>query len=114
MSMQDIHDAKFTNGANMIEQLLTNRSSIPYAIACFCIVLSVFIGYLFGYQEPSAVCAEYIIQERASTSKAIELNEALTQCKATKAGEAVIDCKRVCDEQTKKALNNYRSIVCED
>ena len=56
--MQDIHDAKFTNGANMFEQLLTNRSSIPYAIACFCIVLSVFIGYLFGYQEPGAVCAE--------------------------------------------------------
>ena len=98
----------------MIEQLLANRDTIPYALACFCIVLSMFIGYLFGYQDPGAVCAEYIIQERASTSKAIELNEALTQCKATKTGGAVIDCKRVCDEQTKRALDNYKSITCED
>ncbi len=98
----------------MIEQLLANRETVPYAIACFCIVLSMFIGYLFGYQEPGAVCAEYIIQERASTSKAIELNEELTQCKATKTGGAVIDCKRVCDEQTKKALDNYKAIACED
>ena len=98
----------------MIEQLLANRDTVPYAIACFCIVLSMFIGYLFGYQEPGAVCAEYIIQERASTSKAIELNEKLTQCKAKKTGGAVIDCKRVCDEQTKKALDNYKAIACED
>ena len=98
----------------MIEQLLTNRNTVPYALACFCIVLSVFIGYLFGYQEPGAVCAEYIIQERASTSKAIELNEELTKCKSTKIGGAVIDCKRVCDEQTQKALDNFKEIACED
>ena len=98
----------------MIEQLLTSRNTVSYALACFCIVLSVFIGYLFGYQEPGAVCAEYIIQERASTSKAIELNEELTKCKSTKIGGAVIDCKRVCDEQTQKALDNFKAIACED
>ena len=98
----------------MIEQLLTNRNTVPYVLACFCIVLSVFIGYLFGYQEPGVVCAEYIIQEQASTSKAIELNEELTKCKSTKIGGAVIDCKRVCDEQTQKALDNFKAIACED
>ncbi len=98
----------------MIDQLLTNRNTVPYALSCFCIVLSMFIGYLFGFQEPGAVCAEYIIQERQATSKAIELNEELTLCKSTKKGGAVIDCKRVCDEQTQKALDNYKSIVCED
>lgn len=98
----------------MIEQLLANKETVPYALACFCIVLSMFIGYLFGHQEPGAVCAEYIVQEREATSKAIELNEELTQCKATKTGGAVIDCKRVCDEQTKRALDNYKSIACED
>ena len=98
----------------MIEQLLTNRNTVPYVFACFCIVLSVFIGYLFGYQEPGAVCAEYIIQEREATSKAIELNEELTKCKSTKIGGAVIDCKRVCDEQTQKALDNFKAIACED
>ena len=98
----------------MIDELFVNRNTVPYAIACFCIVLSLFVGYLFGYQEPGAICADYIIQERASTSKAIELNDELTECRSKKAGGAVIDCKRVCDEQTKKALANYRMIVCED
>jgi len=98
----------------MIEQLLVNRETIPYAIACFCIVLALVIGYMFGYQEPSAVCAEYIVQEREATSKAIQLNEELTLCRSTKTGGVVIDCKRVCDEQTKKALDNYKSIACED
>ena len=98
----------------MIEQLLANKDTIPYALACGCIVLAVVLGYLLGHQDPGAVCAEYIIQERQATSKAIELNEGLTECRAKKAGGAVIDCKRVCDEQTKKALDNYKTITCGD
>ena len=69
---------------------------------------------MFGYQEPAYVCADYIIQERQATSKAIELNEQLTECKAKGIGGAVIDCKRQCDDQVTKALDNYKKIVCED
>lgn len=53
----------------MIDQLLSNKDTIPYALACFCIVLAMVIGYIFGYQEPSAVCAEYIITADEQTKK---------------------------------------------
>jgi len=98
----------------MIEQLLANKDTIPYALACFCIVLAMVIGYMFGYQEPGYICADYIIQERQATSKAIELNEQLTECKAKAIGGAVIDCKRQCDDQVSEALKNYKAITCED
>ncbi len=98
----------------MIEQLLANKETIPYALACFAIVLAVVIGYMFGHQEPGYICADYIIQERQATSKAIELNEQLTECKAKAIGGAVIDCKRQCDDQVSEALNNYKAITCED
>ena len=98
----------------MIEQLLANKDTIPYALACGCIVLAVVLGYLLGHPDPGVICADYIIQEQEATKKAIELNEELTECRAKKAGGAVIDCKAFCDDQTKKALENYKKIVCED
>jgi len=98
----------------MIEQLLANKETIPYALACGCIVLAVVLGYLLGHQDPGVICADYIIQEQEATKKAIELNEELTECRAKKAGGAVIDCKRQCDDQVSEALNNYKAITCED
>lgn len=97
----------------MIEQLLSNKDSISYVIACACIVLALVVGYMFGYQDPNAVCAEYIVDAKRSEEKAVKLLQELTECKASKAGGAVIDCKSFCDEQTSKALKAYKKI-CED
>jgi hypothetical protein len=98
----------------MIEQLLTNRDSIPYVIACACIVLALVVGYMFGHQDPAVVCADYIVKENQATEKALKLNQKLTECKITKVGDAVIDCQKVCDDQTRKALENFKAITCED
>lgn len=97
----------------MIEQLLANRDNVSYAIAITAIILSTFLGYIFGYQDPNAVCAEYIVDAKRSEEKAVKLLQELTECKASKAGGAVIDCKSFCDEQTSKALEAYKKI-CED
>ena len=97
----------------MIE-LLSNRETIPYLIACFCIVLALVIGYMFGYQDPGAVCADYIITADEQTKKAQELNTKLTECESKKAGGCVLKCSSICDKQIKKALDNHKNIICED
>jgi len=98
----------------MIEQLFANKDTMPYAIACFCIVLALVIGYMFGYQEPSTVCAEYIVEAESQKTKALELNQKLTACMSKGAVESVLKCKSICDEQVKKALDNYKDIMCYD
>ena len=98
----------------MIQQLLEKRDTISYAIACFCIVLALVIGYMFGYQEPATVCAEYIVEAESQKTKALELNQKLTACESKGAGESVLKCKSVCDERVKKALDNYKDIMCDD
>lgn len=98
----------------MIEQLLTSRNTVSYALACFCIVLSVFIGYLFGYQEPSAVCAEYIVKADMQTKKAQELNAELTECQSKSAGKRIIECGSICNKQVEQALRDHKNLVCED
>tara|TARA_B100000424_G_C22589510_1_gene330511 strand:- start:204 stop:500 length:297 start_codon:yes stop_codon:yes gene_type:complete len=98
----------------MIDELFVNRNTVPYAIAVFCIVLSVFVGYLFGYQAPSAVCAEYIIQADTQTKKAHQLNEDLTQCQSIGTGKKIIECGAICNQQIEQALKDHKNIICED
>ena len=114
MFLQAIQGVKFTTAANMSDELLTNRSTIPYALACFCIVLSVFIGYLFGYQAPSAVCAEYIVEADRQTKKAQELNAELTECESSSAGKRIIECGSICNKQVEQALKSHKDLLCED
>ena len=101
----------------MIDQFITGVSrehAVPYALAIGAIFLSVTLGYLLGKQDPAVVCADYIVKEHEATEKALRLNEKLTECKITKVGDAVIDCQKVCDDQTRKALENFKAITCED
>ena len=98
----------------MIDQLLTNRDSISYVIACACIVLALVVGYMLGHQDPAVICADYIIEAEEQKAKALELNQKLTACEARKAAGSVLDCKRICEEQTKKALDTYKDIICDD
>ena len=98
----------------MIEQFLARKEIVPYAFVIIAIVASVSVGFMLGYQPKATVCAEYIVKENEATEKALKLNQKLTECKVTKVGDAVIDCQKVCDDQTRKALENFKAITCED
>jgi len=88
--------------------------NIAYAVVLFIAFISASVGYMFGHQDPAVVCADYIVKENEATEKALKLNQKLTECKITKVGDAVIDCQKVCDDQTRKALENFKAITCED
>jgi len=98
----------------MIEQFLARKEIVPYAFVIIAIVASVSVGFMLGYQPKSTVCAEYIIEAEEQKAKALELNQKLTASEARKAAGSVLDCKRICDEQTKKALDTYKDIICDD
>lgn len=98
----------------MIEQLLSNRDSISYVIACACIVLALTVGYLLGKQDPAVVCADYILEANQLTEKTLKLNQELTECDAMHAGKAVLNCGGICDKQVQEALKNHKNLICED
>lgn len=98
----------------MIEQFLARKEIIPYAFVILAIVASVTVGFMLGYQAPATVCAEYIVEAESQKAKALELNQKLTACESKGAGESVLKCKGLCDEAVKKALKNYKEIMCDD
>ena len=98
----------------MIDQLLTNRDSISYVIACACIVLALVVGYMFGHQDPAVVCADYILEANQLTEKTLKLNQQLTECDAAHAGKQVLNCGGICDKRVQEALKNHKNLICED
>ena len=98
----------------MIEQLLANRETIPYALAISAIILAVTIGYKLGAKDPTSVCSEYIVDLERYQKQAHDLNDELTRCKAKRAGGRVLDCVAICDKRVSKALDNYKEVVCSD
>tara|TARA_Y100001938_G_C8042484_1_gene406930 strand:+ start:701 stop:997 length:297 start_codon:yes stop_codon:yes gene_type:complete len=98
----------------MIDQLLSRRETVPYALAGGSIILGVILGYLFGHQDPTQMCSSYIVEAERTTNQALECTKELTTCRATKAGESVIDCGLVCTQRVEKALKDHKAIVCED
>ena len=101
----------------MIEFFLSSISkeqAVPYALAIGAIIMSVTLGYMLGYQAPSAVCAEYIVEAETQTKKAQELNAELTDCQSKGAGRKIIECGSICNQQVEQALKDHRALVCED
>lgn len=101
----------------MIEYFLSNISkeqAVPYALAIGAIIMSVIMGYMLGYQAPSAVCAEYIVEADKQTKKAQELNAELTECQSKGAGRKIIECGSICNKQVEQALKDHKNLVCED
>ena len=98
----------------MIEQFLARKEIVPYAFVILAIVASVSVGFMLGYQAPATVCAEYIVEAESQKAKALELNQKLTACESKGAGESVLKCDSVCDDRVKKALDNYKDIICDD
>ena len=98
----------------MIEQLLANRDTIPYAMAIAAILLSGIVGYLLGQQDPLIMCAEYIVDVEECQSAQREQAMELTECKAKKAAGVVLDCEKRVKDAVDKALKNHKDIVCDD
>ena len=98
----------------MIETLLANKDTIPYAMAIAAIILASTVGYLLGRQDPATVCAKQIVEVERLTKAASDLNKELTECKAKAVGGAAVDCQAVCARQVEKALNVEREIECND
>ena len=98
----------------MIEQLLTHRDTIPYAMALGAIILAASVGYLLGLQDPLLVCSEYIVNVEECQSAQREQALLLGECKAKAAGGAVLECDKRIKEEVEKALKNHKDIVCDD
>ena len=96
----------------MIDILESNN--VLYALVILCTVASLSIGYMLGYQSPELACVEYIVEAEEQRAAALDLNRDLTECQAKRAGGNVLDCTRVCDERVKKALADYKEVVCSD
>lgn len=98
----------------MIEQFLM-KDQFTYSLVIGTIIISVTAGYLLGNKPVEQVCAEYIIDNDKLKNEASSLNAELTKVKGEcKASGIITNCNQVCDERVKKALKNYKDIVCED
>lgn len=94
---------------------LYNKSDhVAYAVVLFIAFISASVGYMLAYQEPKAICAEYIVDGERQREINSELNQKLTKCESNKAGKAVLDCQSICDDRVQEALKTYKDIVCDD
>jgi len=98
----------------MIEQLLTHRETIPYAMALGAILLAASVGYLLGLKDPLLVCSEYIVNVEECQSAQREQALLLGECKAKAAGGAVLECENRIKEAVDKALKHHKDIICDD
>jgi len=98
----------------MIEQLLANRETIPYALAISAIILAVTVGYKLGVKDPSAVCSEYIIKIDRLQNDIDELTLRLARCEAKGAGDQALECGDKIKGAVSKALADYKDVVCSD
>jgi len=98
----------------MIEQLLRNKETVPYAMALAAIILAATVGYLLGQQDPLIMCAKYITDVEMCESAQREQAMELAECKAKRAGGAVLDCEKRIKDAVDKALKNHKDIVCDD
>ncbi len=98
----------------MIETLLANKDTIPYAMAIAAIILASTVGYLLGRQDPLIMCQEYIVKVEQAEAAQREQSMELAECKAKKAGGAVIQCETKIKESVSRALKNHKDILCDD
>ena len=98
----------------MIEQLLANKDTVPYAMALAAIILAATVGFLLGQQDPLVMCADYIVKVEQAEAIQREQPMELAECKAKRAGRVVLDCAKRIKESVDKALKNHKDIVCDD
>jgi len=98
----------------MIETLLSNKDTAPYAMAIAAIILASTVGYLLGRQDPLIMCQEYIVKVEQAEAAQREQSMELAECKAKKAGGAVIQCETKIKESVARALKAHKDILCDD
>ena len=98
----------------MIETLLANKDTIPYAMAIAAIILASTVGYLLGRQDPLIMCQEYIVKVEQAEAAQREQSMELAECKAKKAGGAVIQCDTKIKESVARALKAHKDVLCDD
>ena len=98
----------------MIEQLLSHREAIPYALAISAIILAMTVGYKLGAKDPTLVCSEYIIKADRLQNDIDELTLKLARCEAKKAGGQALECGDKIKGAVSKALADYKDVVCSD
>jgi len=98
----------------MIETLLANRDTIPYAMAIAAIILAASVGYLLGRQDPLIMCQEYIVKVEQAEAAHREQSMELAECKAKKAATAVIQCDTKIKESVARALKAHKDVLCDD
>ena len=98
----------------MIQQLLANKDTVPYALALSAIILAATVGFLLGQQDPLVMCADYIVEAEQAEALQREQSMELAECKAKRAGGAVLDCERRIKGAVSVALKNHKDIVCAD
>ena len=98
----------------MIETLLANKDTTPYAMAIAAIILASTVGYLLGRQDPLIMCQEYIVKVEQAEAAQREQSMELAECKAKKAGGAVIQCDTKIKESVARALKAHKDVLCDD
>lgn len=98
----------------MIEQLLANKETVPYAMALAAIILAATVGFLLGQQDPLVMCADYIVKVEQAEALQREQSMELAECKSKRAGGAVLDCDNRIKGAVSQALKNHKDIVCDD
>ena len=97
----------------MMEQLLM-KDHFTYALVIGTIILSVTAGYFLGHQDKAVVCAQYITDLEDLKVKKAQCDTDLTTCKGKGAANGVLQCKPICDQQVKVALETQKAWNCDD
>jgi len=90
------------------------KDHFTYALVIGTIILSVTAGYFLGHQDKAVVCAEYITDLEDLKVKKAQCDVDLTTCKGKGAAEGVLQCKPICDQQVKVALETQKAWSCDD
>jgi len=98
----------------MIEQLLSHKDSIPYALAIAAIILATTVGYMLGKADPEVICAKYVVDLEQCEASQREQSLELAECKSKGAATQVFDCKAEIKKAVNKALKDHKDIVCSD
>jgi len=90
------------------------KDHFTYALVIGTIILSVTAGYFLGHQDKAVVCAEYITDLEDLKVKKAQCDVDLTTCKGKGAANGVLQCKPICDQQVKVALETQKAWSCDD
>ena len=85
-----------------------------YTAAIISIIVSIYVGFMIGHREEADICSIHITKLDEEKKEHIQTTNKLTECKAKKAGDCVLNCTSICDKQVKAALEIKKDWACND